>query len=228
MNISADLFKGIDAALLDMDGTLLDSMRYWRECNIEFLEAHGITITPGLRLKIIEAASSSIVADFVRAKFDIAFNIPDFVALQKKRMMEYYLRTPKVKPGVREFLSALRNANIKVVLASATWATHATIALSRTGLLDSFDAICCCDAIGASKAKTEYFNAVSAITGVKKERMIFFDDALYAITGAKSADVNKCIAVLDCADPQYRMELASAADATIEAFSELTQLLPTS
>ena len=35
-----------DAAIFDMDGTLLDTMRYWRFTTLEFLLAHQLPVTP--------------------------------------------------------------------------------------------------------------------------------------------------------------------------------------
>ncbi len=33
-----------DAAIFDMDGTLLDTMRYWRYTSLEFLLAHQLPV----------------------------------------------------------------------------------------------------------------------------------------------------------------------------------------
>ena len=59
----AEKLSRMEAALFDMDGTLLDSMPAWRGCNIEYLESVGIHPTDEQKLMIVCASSGTILCD---------------------------------------------------------------------------------------------------------------------------------------------------------------------
>ncbi|MBR0056028.1 MAG: HAD family phosphatase [Kiritimatiellae bacterium] len=224
MNLS-QLLPAMEAALFDLDGTLLDTMQPWRQCNTDYLESQGIELSPDQRLRIVCASSGSILIDYVRATFGHEIDLPAFRELQKRRMMEVYLAGAPVKPGVFEFLSALRARGTKIVLSTATWATHATIGISRSGLAPYFDAICCCDAIDASKSSPAYFDRVSALIGVPKARCVLFDDAIYALKSARAASLLGAVAVADPTNVIFRDEISQCADALVDSFDGLAALL---
>ena len=101
------LLANMDAALLDMDGTILDDMSEWRECNVEYLERRGIDLTPEQRLRIVNSSSGALLIDYVRDVLGVEVDIPAFRTLQQERMMEVYERGPRLKSGARELLAAM-------------------------------------------------------------------------------------------------------------------------
>ena len=219
------LLANMDAALLDMDGTILDDMDEWRECNVEYLERRGIDLTPEQRLRVVNSSSGALLIDYVRDVLGVEVDIPAFRTLQQDRMMAVYEKGPRVKPGAREFLDALREHGVKVVLATATWPEHTVVALNKCDLVHCFDALCCSRTIGCGKNKTEYFDKVSELIGVPKERCVLFDDAMYALEGGRKAGILGNIGVTDPMNTLFRKEMAALSDAMVDSLADLIPYL---
>lgn len=220
------LFGSMGAALIDMDGTILDTMAEWRQCNIDYLEARGVEMTPEQRQRVICSSSGALLIDYVRDELGVEVDIPAFRALQQERMMEVYRRGPRVKPGSRELLSALRERGVKTVLATATWADHTIVALNKCGLVSSFDALCGSHTIGCGKNTVDYFDKVSELIGVPKDRCVLFDDATYALKGARAAGLLGNVGVANQTNIIFHDEIASLSDIVVESLAEIVPLLP--
>ena len=217
----AEKLSRMEAALFDMDGTLLDSMPAWRGCNIEYLESVGIHPTDEQKLMIVCASSGTILFDYIRENFGIEVDVEKFRALQRARMEVAYAKGNLAKPGAREFIDKLRARGVKTVLATATWKSLTAIALENSGLSDAFDAICCCDVVGASKSNPEYFDRVSAMIGVPKDRCVLFEDAIYAIQTGLKAGLLGVVALTDPTNVIFRKEIAGMSDAMVDSLAEL-------
>ena len=216
-----EMLSRMEAALFDMDGTLLDSMPAWRGCNLEYLENVGIHPDEEQRINIICASSGTILFDYLRKTFGVEVDVAEFRKLQQTRMEAAYSRGNLAKPGVLEFLRKMRERGVKTVLATATWKSLTDIALEKSGLSGAFDAICCCDIVGVSKAHPEYFDRVSEMIGVPKDRCVLFEDAIYAIQTGRAAGLLGAVALTDPTNILFRRELSELADVMVDSLSEL-------
>ena len=62
----------IDAAIFDMDGTLLDTMRYWRYTTLEFLLAHQMPVRNEDLLRMHYTSSRKLLLEIAeREKIEI-------------------------------------------------------------------------------------------------------------------------------------------------------------
>lgn len=211
----------MQAALFDMDGTILDSMPAWRGCNLEYLERHGITLTEEQKQYVVCASSATGLFDYVRETLGHEIDIQEFRALQQERMQEAYAAGIAVKPGARECLAALHARGVKIALATATWSSLTVLALARSGLMRDFDFLCCGDVVHCSKSKPEYFDRASELIGVPKDRCILFDDAIYAVKGASGAGLLGIVAVADPTNEIYRDDLKALSDVFVESLAEI-------
>jgi HAD superfamily hydrolase (TIGR01509 family) len=208
-------------AMFDMDGTLLDSMQAWRHCNVEYLEQRGCKIDASQLPHIIQASSGVHLFDYVLKTFGIEIDRPVFRELQKKRMYETYAKGAPVKPGVVPYLTYLRAKGVKTVLTTATWATHTTLALARSGLTPLFDGIFCCDTIGHSKSTPEYFEAVARFCDASLSDCVLFDDAVYAIKSGRAANLLGIVGLTDATNTLFREEMGQYADVVVDSLASL-------
>ena len=107
-------------AIFDMDGTLVDSMVYWKHLALEFLESKGVSdISPSVLEKIKPMTMSESSALFVEA-FGIP-GTPESVAAEMNAMMEEHYRTDiPLKMGVEAYLAKLSQNGVIMCVASST------------------------------------------------------------------------------------------------------------
>ena len=217
----SEIAPRMKVAMFDMDGTLLDSMQAWRLCNVEYLERQGVTLTSAQLPYVMQASSGTILFDYVKETFGIEIDRPVFRELQKKRMYDAYSKGAAVKPGVVDYLAYLRTRGVKTVLTTATWATHTTLALARSGLNPFFDGIYCCDTVGQSKSSPDYFRAVAGFCDATLSDCVLFDDALYAIKSARAAGLLGVVALTDATNTLFRDEMRECADIVVDSLASL-------
>ncbi len=208
------------AALFDMDGTLLDSMPLWRQCNVEFLEMLGCEI-PSDKLPRVLQYSGGMLAQYAHEAFGVEVDCNALLQLQKKRMYDAYARGVPVKPGALEYLGHLKSRGVLCVVSTATWTPYTELALDRSGLRSNIDVLCCADFIGCSKRQAAYFDKVSEVIGLPKSACVLFEDAVYALRGGRDANLLGEVAVADMLNVPFRDELRSLADIFVDTLAEL-------
>ena len=130
----------------------------------------------------------------------------------------FYQNTAALKPGVAEFLRALRAAGVRMCVATASDRAQAEAAFARTGVLEHFDRVLTCTEIGTTKAEPLIFDAARAVMGTPRETTWVFEDARHAAETARRAGYPVC-AVFDASEPD-RAGLAAASDLYLESFAQ--------
>ena len=93
--------------IFDMDGTLVDSMHYWKGLGRDYLESLGIHPDEKL-LWMVKAMTMLEGAAYFMDTFHIP-GPPQRIADEIEAMMEeHYRRDVPLKPGVKEYLERLR------------------------------------------------------------------------------------------------------------------------
>ena len=207
------------AAIFDMDGTLIDSMPAWRRLNAEFARSHGITPTPKQEEEMY-SMSGTMVVSYYREEFGLE---TDFAALCESacRAMEaVYDAGVPLKPGAAAYLKRLKARGVKCVLATATPARQALTALNRMHLTEDLDFIFSTDMIGTGKSDPKFFDLLCGRIGEKKEACVMFEDALYAMKGAKAAGLG-VVGITDSTNTHDIPNIRETCDLLIDSYDEL-------
>ena len=213
------MLEGMKVAIFDMDGTLLDSMGEWRKLNISFVHEMGIELTDE-HIKDLYSMSGMMVVEYLKERFDL--DVPFSVLLERSsRLMEQpYRRGLPPKSGARAYLERLGNRGVKRVICTATPAHLALIALNKADLVRDLDYIFSTDMIGGSKNDPAFYDRLCAFLGVQKEECVMFEDALYAMKGAREAGLG-VIGVTDSTNLRDREAIIGVCDRVIDSFDEL-------
>ena len=135
-------------AIFDMDGTLIDSMGFWKNLASEYLTTKGIGEIPGEILERIKPMTMFESA----ALFKQAFGLTGDVEAEMNAMMdEHYRKDIPLKPGVREYLENLHRQGVRMCVASATAEHLMESCLSRLGVRNYFNFLLSCETVGAGK-----------------------------------------------------------------------------
>ena len=174
------------AALFDMDGTLLCTMRYWRYTTLELLLAHDVLPTPEELGQMFSTSSRRLCMQILENR-GMRMDEVDMVREMEGYMHRHYLHDAHAKPNVEAYLSNLRDAGIPMCVATGSPREYARDGLARLGLAQYFEFITDGYEFGMNKSDPAYFHLMAQKLGVEAGEMCVFEDALYSIKAAKEA-----------------------------------------
>lgn len=201
--------------IFDLDGVIVDTAKYhylaWKEVAGEL--GFEFTLKDNERLKGVSRVAS---LDILLSIGGIERSEEEKLCIADKKNKIYLgyilkMKPEEVLPGVREFLTALHEAGIKVSLGSAS--KNAKTILKQVGIEDLFDAIADGTNVAQAKPDPEVFLKGAELLGLLPSDCLVFEDAVAGIEAAHRGGM-KCVGV---GDPQ----VLEAADYHIQGFGEL-------
>jgi len=205
----------------DMDGTLLDSMGYWHLSKIELLLALHLPLEP-VGMPDILYRSFREVLEYYREKHGFAYEWDDIIEKYRAVMNRWYRRGIDPKPGAREFLQRLQQEGVRVCVGTATDRNIAREALKVAGLLEYVEFVTDIAEMGSGKENAAFFEKLAERAGVQTDEILMFEDALYAMQGARSAGCG-VVAIEEAASERERDEIMAFADRYIRSYHELLE-----
>ena len=171
-------------AIFDMDGTLIDSMVFWKNLAAEYLTSKGVPKIPADILERIKPMTMSESA----ALFQTAFGLTGDIENEMNAMMDdHYRKGIPLKSGVREYLQELRDRGIRMCVASATAEYLMDACLTRLGVRDYFEFLLSCETVGVGKRSPLVYHESARRLNASPAEIAVYEDALYAVQTAKAA-----------------------------------------
>ena len=171
-------------AIFDMDGTLIDSMVFWKNLATEYLTSQGIREIPEDILEQIKPMTMSESASLFQAEFGLT---GDIESEMNAMMDDHYRKDIPLKSGVREYLQELHDRGVRMCVASATVVHLMESCLTRLGVREYFDFLLSCETVGAGKRSPIVYHTSAQRLNVMPQEIAVYEDALYAIQTAKKA-----------------------------------------
>jgi HAD superfamily hydrolase (TIGR01509 family) len=205
------------AAIFDWDGVIINSARHheisWerlaKECGKELPPDHfkrGF----GMKNEVIipELLHWTSVPTEVR-----------ILSLRKEAIYREVVRELGIEPlpGVREWLEALRAAEVPCIIASSTHRENITTTLEVLGLGGYFAGAVTSEDVKRGKPDPEVFLTAALRLAVPPDDAVVFEDALVGIKAAKAAGIR----VVAVTTTEPREKLADA-DLVVDRLDELT------
>ncbi len=212
--------------IFDLDGTLVDSMSYWRRLEFDYLKSHGAQQGPKLDA-LVERLKPMTLIDAGRAFIEeLNFpGTPESIAADMNAVMRehYRLRVP-LKPGVDDYLKSLRARGVKMCVASATESELVRTCLTRLGVVEYFEFILSCVDVSASKDRPDVYFEAARRLGAKPDEAAAFEDSISALRTAKAAGFY-AVAVYDDFSRDDWPTIQKLADECITSWPEAASLL---
>ena len=171
-------------AIFDMDGTLIDSMVFWKNLATEYLTSKGILQIPADILEQIKPLTMSESAALFRREFGLT---GDMEAQMNEMMEDHYRNDIPLKPGAWEYLENLHRQGVRMCVASATAEHLMESCLTRLGVRQYFEFLLSCETVGAGKRSPLVYQESARRLGTVPGEIAVYEDALYAVQTAKAA-----------------------------------------
>lgn len=176
-----------EAAVFDLDGTLLDSLPMWRRIDGRVLSSRGLAIPEGYGREITGMSHSE------SAKYTVERYMPGesweaLMAEWADAAGEEYAERIPLKPGAADYLRMLKRAGIRLAVATALPTRLYEPCLRRLGIYDLFDALICVeDAGGERKDSGRVYLRCAEELNVEPGACAVFEDSISGLRGAKAA-----------------------------------------
>ncbi len=207
-------------AIFDMDGTIVDSMGYWKELAVEFLHSKGIfDISEELLIKIRPMTMTESSTVFIN-EFNLPLTVPEVISEMNRIMTEHYYHDIELKNGIVSYLDIMKSRGVHMCVASATPKPLIEACLKRLEVSDYFDFIISCDEVGAGKGSPAVYYACGDRFGnIKAEDIAVFEDAIFAGRTAKIANFY-LVGIYDEISSDTWNELSEISDEIITDWNE--------
>ncbi|MGL4656449.1 MAG: HAD family hydrolase [Sarcina sp.] len=216
------MINNIKAAIFDLDGTLIDSMGVWVQIDIDYINEIGHTEDVDLvKLKEeINHLSYRGTAEYFKNRFNLSCSVDDICARWHEMAYEKYSKEIKLKDGVLEFLTELKNSGVKIGLATSNSVELAKACLEANGVLDLFESITITSEVSRGKNFPDVYLLSAQRLGVEPKDIAVFEDIPIAVEGAKKGNF-KVVGVFDEYSSHHEQEMMSKADKFIKSYTEL-------
>lgn len=199
----------IQAAIVDVDGVLLDSMGIWKDLGRRYLQTRGKQAKEDLD-RVLYPMTLDQSSHYLRVHYGLAEGEDAIIRGIKGLLHDFYCHEVKEKRGAKDLLRFFQKQGIPFVLASTSSREELEAAFRRLQL-PGRELLLTAKDVGLGKQEPIFFCKLAGELGVKSENCLVVEDALYAIRAAKRAG---CLvaAMEDCSTGKEEREIQTMAD----------------
>ena len=160
------------AAIIDLDGVMLDSLGVWGEIDADFVRRYGIADGDAVVRRLARIPSLIDAGHYLHGECGVAKSPQEIADEFVELLGDHYRHTLPLFPGVVERLKALKDAGLKLAMVTASPEVHARAAAERTGILGFFDRVY----YDEPKTTPDVFLRALEELGATKDQTLVVDD----------------------------------------------------
>ena len=208
--------------IFDLDGTLIDTEKYFKRFWREAAAAFGYTMSEEQALTLRSLGrpfAPALLQEWFGEEFDYTA-----VRDHRRKIMEEHLLKAGLerKPGAGELLSWLRERGYRIALATATPKDRAKMQLTQVGLADYFDELVSAADVERGKPAPDVYLYACRQLGIDPKEAYAVEDSPNGVLSAAAAGL-KVIMVPDQTRPDA--DLRQKLYACVDSLSEIIGLL---
>ncbi len=213
-NISIPLIDDMKCAILDLDGTIIDSMPAWKNVTRDYLASLGITADADIREQV-KRKTSLENARYLQSYYHVDKTEDEIIAGIHGIIKNQYEEHIGFKPSGLAILSYLKSHDIPFCAATSTDRELMLACLSRLGVLEDFSFILTCSEVGRGKYFPDIFLQSMERMGGTLSNTVVFEDALHCVKTAHDAGL-RVAGVYEEVDAQDWDEICTMCDYQIK------------
>ena len=208
----------VNAAIFDLDGTLIDNNSYHLQSWLQYLKDMNREMSEEEYKARVNGRTNKDVIEYIYQR-----QMDDEEAMkyaQEKEAIYRKLYAPHIKPveGLLELLEKLRSLSIPMAIATSGIQVNIDFLFEHIPIRSYFDVIVNSAHITKGKPDPEIYIKTAELLKVSKADCLVFEDAVVGINSAKAAGM-KVVGVLTT----HTAAELSGADVLIKDFSEMVR-----
>lgn len=213
----------IKTVIFDLDGTLIDTEKYYRICWPKALAHFGYEISDEQVLSLRSLGRPFAQEYLKQIVGDDNFDYTKVREYRKQLMEECLTQNGiELKPGAIEILNFLKQKGIERAVATANDMERATRYLKRIGLIEYFDKIITADLIEKGKPSPDIYEYACKLLGHNPDECIAVEDSPNGVISAYKAGC-KVVMVPDLTQPDE--ELSRMLFAKVDRLTDIEKLI---
>lgn len=204
------------AVIFDMDGVLVNSMKYVFDSLNILVGKHGHHINPN-DYTLYMGINTKRLQELFKQQFNIEYELEELSKNTTELQIELIKKNEKPSPYLISFLEELKDNNIPTGIGTSSPRNRAINILKAIDLLKYFNVIVDGDEITNHKPNPETFLKVATSLNTPPQNCIVFEDAKNGVQAAKNGNM-KVIAIKT--EFQTEKDLKDA-DMIIDSFKEI-------
>ena len=175
------------AVIFDMDGVVVDNMKFHVMAWLSFCQNYQISLT-------LEDYFKNLNGKNARDSFEYLFEWPmgaeelaKFTNEKESLYRELYLSHIKPAAGLVKFLEDLKNNGVKIAIGTSAPQQNIDFTLGETGIKKYFDAIIDSSMVKNGKPSPDIYLKAAEVLQIEIKNCVVFEDALIGIDAAKAA-----------------------------------------
>ena len=203
-----------EAAIFDLDGTLLDSLGVWSHVDNVFLGRRGFVV-PADYQSTIACMTARETAEYTIKRFGL-HDTPEFLMQEWVDLaIREYAEDVLLRPGAAAVLQRLKAEGKRLAVGTTLDEKMLYPCLARLGVLPLFERVFIAENIGIGKHNPDFFRYAAKELGTAPAEILVFDDVADVLRAAKSAGLQTCGV---CGGNSSAEELAATADMVLSDF----------
>ena len=188
-----ELISGKKAVILDLDGTMVDSMWIWGDIDVRYLARFNIALEDvnTLREKI-EGMSFHETALYFKETYPISDSVEQMKAAWSEMAWDKYAREVPLKPGIAEFLEGCKKQGILLGIATSNARELVDNILAVHGIKDYFKAIVTGSEVTKGKPAPDIYLKAAEELGAEPGDCLVFEDLLAGLASGRNAGMTVC------------------------------------